>query len=94
MCSSTSRAARESRAEQIRSDREHVLAAYMLHGSHTPDEIAGLLEWGKPERARRRCSELKAAGRLYDTGSRRRNESGCWAAVLAVVRGQRQRRLF
>lgn len=61
------------------------------HGDHTVDEVCALA--GLPRYSLQpRFTELKKAGVIYDTGTRRRNESGANAIVWrARLLDQRER---
>jgi len=50
----------------------------------TADEIAAFIKRDRLS-IRPRVTELKNAGRIYDTGRRRMNQSGKTAAVFALV---------
>jgi predicted ArsR family transcriptional regulator len=62
-----------------------VVAALTRHGPMTADECAIALNLDKLS-VRPRLTELKEAGRVEDTGTRRRNESGRSAIVWRLAR--------
>jgi hypothetical protein len=63
--------------------RGRVLDALENFGPLTTDECAGILKLSVLS-IRPRFTELKRMGRIFDTGNRRRNESGKSAAVWSV----------
>jgi hypothetical protein len=78
----TSRAAAESINASVL--RGKVLRIYELRGPCTADEAAEALHTSILS-IRPRVTELKALGKLVDTGIRRPNRSGRSAAVLKVI---------
>lgn len=63
---------------------QRLVLTELRKGPGTPDEIAERLRIDKLS-IRPRCSELKALGRVVDTGDRRRNANGKSAAVLKLA---------
>ncbi|MER3478836.1 MAG: hypothetical protein C4287_23215 [Leptolyngbya sp. ERB_1_2] len=63
--------------------RQRVIAAYLVFGPQTADEVARRLGVSILT-VRPRVSELVNLGRLIDTGVRRANESGHKAKVYAL----------
>lgn len=63
---------------------QRLVLTELRKGPGTPDEIAERLRIDKLS-IRPRCSELKAQGRVVDTGDRRRNANGKSAAVLKLA---------
>lgn len=84
MGSASRQASREAReSAPTETDRALVWAVFKRCGELTADEAAEELGWtDNPYRARRRVSELKASGKLEETGEMRKTESGRNAAVL------------
>jgi len=80
----TSEEAAESMRASARTLRAKALEALRRYGPLTADEIAGKI--GKTVLAiRPRVTELFKMGRIEDTGSRRRNDSGRRAVVWRVA---------
>lgn len=62
-----------------------VLQDLSMNDPSTADEVAARLNQS-PLTIRPRVSELRTAGKIRDTGTRRRNASGKSAAVWAIAR--------
>jgi len=68
----------------LRPSHQHILDAFIAHGSMTPDELADKIA-RSVFYTRPRCSELRAMGLLRPTGEVRRNaQSGLKAGVLSL----------
>lgn len=63
---------------------QRLVLTELRKGPGTPDEVAQRLGIDKLS-IRPRCSELKALGRVIDTGERRKNSNGKSAAVLKAA---------
>jgi len=81
----TSREAAEAVASAAAIVRERVLAMLSVFPDATPDEAAAFLSVDKLS-VRPRFSELSLAGKIEDTGRRRKNASGKNAAAWRLVR--------
>lgn len=81
----TSRAAAESVAARAEIIREKVLHMLTVFPDATPDEAAAFLSVDKLS-VRPRFSELAKAGKVEDSGRRRKNASGKNAAAWRLVR--------
>lgn len=68
--------------------RVMVMQSLSIHGPGTADEIAARLN-APPLTIRPRLSELRNAGKIYETGTRRPNASGKTAAVWAIIFGEK-----
>lgn len=92
----TRQASAEARAKApIPTDTERVLNAFRVHGAMTSDQVARVCGWhDNPYRARRRCSDLKGAGRLVTTGDFVKNAQGNRQAVLKIPNPQTQQEMF
>ena len=80
----TSREAAESIAPSAELLRERCYSALRENGPATADEVAGWLELSVLS-TRPRFTELQRAGRICDTGERRKNASGRNAKVWSPV---------
>jgi len=66
-------------------DRDVVLGwIQRMEAGATLDELAGILSVA-PNRISGRLTELRKAGRIYDTGERRKTTTGSWARVYKEV---------
>jgi len=83
----TSAAAKPGESE-VRNLQRRVLMV-LAESAMTADQAADRL-YRSPLAIRPRFTELKIAGKIRDTGKRRRNHSGRSAAVYEIVRAQTQ----
>ena len=82
----TSQEAADESAKSAPFWRLMVLQDLNVNGPATADEIAARLK-SSPLTIRPRVSELRAAGKIHDTGNRRKNAYGKRAAVWSITKG-------